>query len=95
MHWVTNSNGTLHTHLDTSWVCCHHALTMTESLNMGILSKIVQTDPELCRQQWPHKYHWEIPNPLLGYDDPYYHYHDPNVDAEVDEEWLQGRDGWD
>ena len=34
-----------------------------------------------------------MPNPFIGYDDPYYHNHDP--DAEVDEEWFQGRDGWD
>ena len=33
---VTNPNGTLHTHMDTSWVSCYHALTMTESLNKGI-----------------------------------------------------------
>ena len=32
-------------------------------------------------------------NPLLGYDDPYYDNHDP--DADVNEEWFQGRDGWD
>ena len=29
------------------------------------------------------------PNPFIGYDDPQYHNHDP------DEEWFQGRDGWD
>ena len=28
-----------------------------------------------------------------GSDDPQYHNHDPNED--VDEEWFQGRDGWD
>ena len=38
--------------------------------------------------------HWEMPNPLMGYDDPYYHNHDPDVYADVDEEWFQGRDGW-
>ena len=52
-------------------------------------------DPEVCKQQWPHKDHWEMPNPLIGYDDPYYHNHDPDVNADVDEEWFQGRDGWD
>ena len=31
--------------------------------------------------------------PLIGYDDTHYHNHDPNDD--VDEEWFQGRDGWD
>ena len=36
MYWVTNSDGSLHTHLDVSWVSCYHALTMTESLNKGI-----------------------------------------------------------
>ena len=35
-----------------------------------------------------------MPNPLMGYDDPYYHNHDPDVYADVDEEWFQGRDGW-
>ena len=34
-----------------------------------------------------------MPNPLIGHDDPYYHNHNP--DAKVDEEWFQGRDGWD
>ena len=37
--------------------------------------------------------HWEMPNPLIGYDDPQYHNHDP--DEDVDEEWFKGRDGWD
>ena len=32
-------------------------------------------------------------NPLIGYDDPYYHNYDP--DANIDEEWFQGRDEWD
>ena len=31
----------------------------------------------------------------MGYDDPYYHNHDQDVDADVDKEWFQGRDGWD
>ena len=30
-----------------------------------------------------------------GYDDPYYHNYDPDVYANVDEEWFQGRDRWD
>ena len=50
IHWVTNLDGTLHTHMDTSWVSCHHALTMTESLNKGILFEIVTIDPEVCKQ---------------------------------------------
>ena len=95
VHWVTNPDGTLHTHRDTSWVSCYHALIMIESLNKGILPEIVPMDPEVCRQQWPHEDHWEMPNPLMGYDDPYYHNHDPDVNADVDEEWFQGRDGWD
>ena len=57
IHWVTNPNGTLHTHMDTSWVSCYHALTMTESLNKGILSKIVPTNLEVSRQQWPQEDH--------------------------------------
>ena len=28
----------------------------------------------------------------MGYDNPYYHNHDPDVNAVVDEEWFQGRD---
>ena len=34
-----------------------------------------------------------MPNPFIGYDDPHYHNHD--LDDDVDEEWFQGRDGWD
>ena len=67
--------------MDTSWVSCHHALTMTESLNKGILSEIVTIDPEVCKQQWPHEDHWKMANPLIGYDDPYYHNHE--LDADV------------
>ena len=70
MYWVTNSDGTLHTHLDISWVSCYHSLTMAESLNKGILPKIIPTDQDVCKQQWPHEDHWEMPNPLIGYDDP-------------------------
>ena len=33
---------------------------MTESLNKGILSKIVPTDLEVSRQQSPQEDHWEI-----------------------------------
>ena len=43
MYWVTNSDGTLHTHLDVSWVSCYHALTMAESLNKGIFPEIIPT----------------------------------------------------
>ena len=94
IHWVTNLDGTLHTHRDTSWASCYHALTMTESINKGILPEIALMDLEVCRQQWPHEDHWEMPNPLMGYDDSYYHNHDLDVNADVDE-WFQGRDGWD
>ena len=52
-------------------------------------------DPETCRKQLPHEDHWEMPNPLEGYDDPYSHNHDSDANADVDEEWFQGRDGWD
>ena len=58
-HWVTNPDGTLHTHMDTSWVSCHHALIMTESLNKGTLSEIVPIDLEVYRQQWPYEDHWD------------------------------------
>ena len=51
INWVTNPDGTLHTHRDTSWVSCYHALIMTKSLNKGILPEIVPMDPEVCRQQ--------------------------------------------
>ena len=43
---------------------------MIESVNNGILSEIVPIDLEVYRQQWPHEDHWEMPNPLIGYDDP-------------------------
>ena len=93
IHWVTNLDGTLHTYMDTFWVSCYHALTMTKSLNKGILFEIVPSDPEVCRQQWAYKDHQEIPNPLMGYDDLYYHNHDLDVNVDVDEESFQGRDG--
>ena len=38
-HWVTNLDGTLYLHMDTSQVSYHHALTKVESLNKGILQK--------------------------------------------------------
>ena len=93
MHWVTNPDDTLHSHMDTSWVSCHQALTKAESLNKRILSEIVPNDSKVCRQQWPHEDHWEMSNPLIGYDDSYYHNYDP--DANIDEKWFQGRDEWD
>ena len=71
--------------MDTSWVSCYHALTTIESLNKGTLSEIVSIDPEVYRQQWPHEDHWKMPNllnPLIGYDDPYYHNHDPKVNVD-------------
>ena len=43
MYWVTNSDRSLHTHLDISWVSCYHALTMAESLNKGIFPEIIPT----------------------------------------------------
>ena len=43
MYQVTNSDGTLHTHLDVSGVSCYHALTMAESLNKGIFPEIIPT----------------------------------------------------
>ena len=73
--------------MDTSWVSCYHALTITESQNKGILSKIVLIDLEVCKQQWSHEDHWKIPNsltPLIRYDDPYYYNHDPNINVEED-----------
>ena len=95
MHWVTNLDDTFHLHMDITWASCHHALTKTESLKKGILSKTGPSSPEAYRQQWPYEDHWEMPNPIIGYDNPYYDNHDPDVDAGVDEEWSQGRDGWD
>ncbi|XP_075633561.1 uncharacterized protein LOC142606033 [Castanea sativa] len=64
---------------------------MAESLNQEIFPDMVPADPDVCRQQWPHEDHWEMSNPLFGYDDPYYHNHDP--DADVDEEWKTGKKG--
>ena len=93
MYWVTNSDETLHTHLDVSWVSCYHSLTMIESLNKGIFPVIIPTGSDVCKQQWPHEDHWKMPNPLIGYDDTQYHNHD--LDEDVDEKWFQGRDGWD
>ena len=93
MYWITNSDGTLQTHLDVSWVSCYHALTMAESLNKGIFPKIIPSGLDVSKQQWPHEDHWEMPNPLIGYDNLQYHNHD--LDEDVDEEWFQGRNGWD
>ena len=95
MHWVTNPDDTLHLHMDTTWASCHHTLTNAESLNKGTLSKTGPSTPEAYRQQQPHEDHQEMPNPFIGYNDPYYDNHDPDVDANVNEEWSQGRDGWD
>ena len=49
MYWVTNSDGTLYTHLDISWVSCYHAFTMAESLNKRIFPDIIPTDPDVCK----------------------------------------------
>ena len=95
MHWVTNPNDTLHSHMDTSWVSCYQALTKTESLNKGILSETIPSTPKVYRQQWPYEDHWEMSNPFIGHDDLYYDNHDPDVNADVDEEWFQGKYGWD
>ena len=57
MHWVNNPNDTLHSHMDTFWVSCYQTLTKAESLNKGILSEMVPTDLEVCRQQWLHEDH--------------------------------------
>ena len=65
MYWVTNSDGTLHTHLDVSWVSCYHSLTMAESLNNGIFLEIIPIGPDVCKQQWPHEDHWKCQIPLL------------------------------
>ena len=29
-----------------------------------------------------------MPNPFIGHDDPYYDNHDPDVNANIDEEWF-------
>ena len=86
MHWVTNPDDTLHLHMDTTWASCHHALTKAESLNKGTLSEIGPSTPEAYKQQWPHEDHWKILNPFIGYDDPYYDNHKPDVDADINEE---------
>ena len=43
MYWITNSDGSLHTHLDVSWVSCYHALTLAKSFNKGIFPEIIPT----------------------------------------------------
>ena len=50
MFWVTNSDGTLYTYLDVSWVSCYHAFTMAESLNKGTPREIIPTGPDVCKQ---------------------------------------------
>ena len=92
MHQVTNPDDTLHLHMDTTQACCQNALTKTESLNMGTLSETGPSTLEAYRQQWLHEDLQEMPNPFIGYDDPYYDNHDPDVD--IDEESFRGRDGW-
>ena len=64
---------------------------MAESLNKGIFPEIIPTGPNVCKQQWPHEDHWEMPNLLIGYDDPQYHNHDP--DEDVDEKMVP-RKSW-
>ena len=93
MHQVTNPYDTLHLHMDTTWASCHHALTKVESLNKGTLSETGPSTLEAYRQQWPHVDLQEMPNPFIGYDDPYYDDHDPDFGANVDKEWFQGKDG--
>ena len=56
--------------------------------------RIIKILHDFLKKHLPgHEDHWEMPNPLIGYDDPQYHNHDPDEDA--DEEWFHGRDGWD
>ena len=76
MHWVTNPDDTLHLHKDTTWASCQHALIRVESLNKGTLSETRPSTPKSYRQQWAYKDQWEMPNPFIGYDDPYYDNHD-------------------
>ena len=91
MYWVTNSDGSLHTHLDVS---CYPVIMLSQlQYPLGIFPEIIPTGLDVCRQQLPHEDHWEMLNPLIGYDNLHYHNHDP--DDNVDEEWFQGRDGWD
>ena len=49
IQWLTDPDGTLHTHRDPSWLSCYYALTLTESLNKGILSETIPMDPESYR----------------------------------------------
>ena len=53
---------------------------------------------EVYHQQLPCVDTWELPNPLqaghyFAINDPYYDNHDPDMD--LDDDWYQGRDGWD
>ena len=86
IHWLTNPHDSLYLHMDTTWACCQNALSRTESLNLGTLSKTGPSTSKAYRQQWRYEGYLlrEMINPLLGYDDPYYDNHDP--DADVDEE---------
>ena len=81
--------------MDTTWACCQNALRRVESLNMRILSETGPSTPKAYRQQWTYEGNLlrEMVNLLIGYNDPYYDNHDLNAD--IDEEWFQGRDGWD
>ena len=81
--------------MDTTQASCHHALTKVESLNKGTLSETGLSTPETYRHQWPHEDHWEMLNPFIGYDDPYYDNHDLDVNVDIDEKQFQARDGWD
>ena len=58
----------------------------------GTLHETGPSTLEAYRQQWPHEDPWELPNPLVDHHDSYYDNHDP--DADIDEEWFQGRDEW-
>ena len=65
IHWLTNPDDSLHLHMDTTWACCQNALRMTESLNMGTLSKIGPGTPEAYKQHWPDEDDpSKMPNPL-------------------------------
>ena len=100
VHWLTNPNNSLHVHVDPSWSCWHKALRWIETLNTGIENpnEPGQSTLEVYHQQLPCVESWELPNPFqvghyFAINDPYYDNHDPDVD--LDDDWYQGRDGWD
>ena len=50
-------------------------LKKAESLNKGTLSETGPSTLEAYRQQWTHEDLWEMPNPFIGYNGPYYDKH--------------------